>query len=322
MKRNSLRSLLYCSLLALIAGFTQVHAQKAYLSSDAIPDAEKAAKAAIGSDAVLTFIGTVPIDTTIGGIIAIKSKFDLTTGKAGVWGYVYYSPSTDSTATIVVVNLGLGGNQAQNLGNILPFPLSTTAVDVTVPNGNSDKLVARLATDTAFTHYRSDYPSATPGFVSLGQSIIPTGVPLPDNFPTNQPLWTVSFSGAKDSTMTCFVGAQTGDVYCQRLYLPPLSDVPESGATQGTAALTVAPNPANGRTRVTINVPDGVRLTSSDEIGLYNTAGQKVLDLGTSLRANDMRFAEFDAKSLPAGVYYCRAIGSNWNGVIGVVVGK
>jgi hypothetical protein len=318
MKRRSLRLAILFSVLSLLSGYAELKAQilTPYLSKEGISAAETQAKSAIGSDAILTYIGTFGNIDTLG----FQSKFNLDNGKSQIWGYVFYSPSTQQTTSIAVAKIVIQF-VPQDLGNIFPFTLSTQAVDVSQPYSNSDKLVERLKTDTAFQRYRTELKDASPDFVSYGQSIIPTGVPLPDNFPTDQPVWTVSFVGGGDSTMTCFVGAKTGVTICQRIQLPTLS-VPQNGTVQGTAALTVTPNPVTGMTRVRIALPEGVHFASGAGLALYNATGAKVLDLTGSLVSNDLQFAEFDSRTLPAGIYYCRAIGSNWNGTVGVVVEK
>src|SRR5205085_1445311 len=102
MNQISVRTAICLLLLMVLAGSMQLSAQLSptpYLSKDAISNAEKAAKSSIGNDAVLTYIGTFPIDTTI-GILSINSKFNLDNGKTEVWGYVYYSDSTKKSTTI------------------------------------------------------------------------------------------------------------------------------------------------------------------------------------------------------------------------------
>lgn len=307
--------------VAFLTGAQQCLAQlnTPYLSADAqaIAKATTLAKDSIGSDAMLTFIGTVGHIDTLG----LSSEFNLDNGKAGLWGYIFYSPSTQKTKTIGVVSIPVLGYTALTLPIDFPAVGTTTALSTTVTYGNSDKMVAQLKTDTTFAQYHKDFPSQTPDFLSLGNLATIDSVPLPISFNTNQELWTISFIGSGSMSMTCFVGASDGSTYCRRVYIPTL-DVPAASdnAIRGTADVVVAPNPANGRTRVSLDLPSGVQMDQNVSLALFDAAGAKVLDLTGDLARSGGSFVEFDSHALPAGVYFVRAFGSNWVGVKGVVV--
>jgi hypothetical protein len=288
-----------------------------YLAKEGMQTAAKAAKDSLASDAVLIYIGTFGDFEAQG----VTTKFDLNNGKASIWGYVYYSPSLDKSTTIAVVKI-LIVYQAIVVPDLpIPFPPADQSVDVSGSYANSDKLVQRLKTDTAFTRYHAELPSARPDFVSYGSTVPDNPIPMPDGFPTDEPLWTVSFIGSGDSTMTCFVAANTGTTICQRISLPQLSVGHESDGVGGTEALAVAPNPATGRTHIAVSIPSGVSAVGAEMV-LFNALGQKVLDLSESFARNGYRHAEFDASRLPAGKYFCRVTGTQWNGSIGVVIGQ
>jgi hypothetical protein len=288
-----------------------------YLAKEGMQTAAKAAKDSLASDAVLIYIGTFGDFEAQG----VTTKFDLDNGKASVWGYVYYSPSLDKSTTIAVVKF-LIVYQAIVVPDLpIPFPPADKSVDMSGSYANSDKLVQRLKTDTAFTRYHTELPEARPDFVSYGATVPDNPIPMPDGFPTDEPLWTVSFLGSGDSTMTCFVAANSGATICQRISLPQLSVDGESNGIAGTAALSVAPNPATGRTHIAVNIPSGVSAVGAEMV-LFNALGEKVLDLSESFARTGYSYAEFDASTLPAGRYFCRVAGTKWSGNIGVVVGQ
>jgi hypothetical protein len=289
------------------------------LDASAKAAADKLAKDSLGADAMLTFIGAVGnIDTTLGAL-PIKSKFNPDDGTSGIWGYVYYSPTTTKSITIGVVKLPIIGPYAIPLD--IQFPVvGVGALNVNATYANSDKMAARLRADTTFVQYRKDYPDQSADFLSLGNLPTIDSVSLPVSFDLSQSIWTVSFIGTGSRPMTCFVGAGDGTTYCRRVYAPTLA-VPgeQDGAARGTADIVVAPNPANGLTRVSIDLPTGVPMGALSA-ALYNASGVKVLDFASDLMHDG--FVEFDSHLLPAGVYFVRAVGPNWTGTKGVIVQK
>jgi hypothetical protein len=319
MKRSFVIAILLVLFMMLVGG-VDLKAQlepTPYLAKEGMQTAAKAAKDSLASDAVLIYIGTFGDFEAQG----VTTKFDLNNGKASVWGYVYYSPSLDKSLTIVVVKV-LIVYQAFVVSDLpLPVQPADESVDVSGSYANSDKLVQRLKTDTAFTRYHSELPDARPDFVSYGATVPDNPIPMPDGFPNDEPLWTVSFIGSGDSTMTCFVAANTGTTICQRISLPQLSVDDESNGLAGTAALAVSPNPATGRTHIAVSVPYGMSAAGAEMV-LFNALGEKVLDLSESFARTGYSHAEFDASTLPAGRYFCRVAGTQWNGSIGVVVGQ
>jgi hypothetical protein len=141
---------------------------------------------------------------------------------------------------------------------------------------------------------------------------------LPDNFPLDAPFWTMAFgTPTNPEALVCFVASKTGTTFCQAAEIP--SSVEETGSA-ARATMAVTPNPSNGRTRVAVALPSGVRSLNDVAVELYDVTGRKVIDLTESFKANALQFAEFDSSNLPAGLYYCRAAGNGWHGMAGVVV--
>lgn len=309
----------YSGLLAVVLitlGSITVRAQtlQPFASHGGYPTAAASAKTALGSDAILIFVGTFGNLTYLGQEIT----FSTTDGRATLWGYTFYSPSTMQRKTIGVVR-PLGTFTPINLPDSLNGGLAQNPkqLDSAAPYFSSKDMVTKLPGDTAYARYRTQYPTVRPTVITLSD-VVADSVAVPVGFPLDKPIWSLIWSGEGDSTMVCVVASVTGDAYCQRIELP--SGVVSHDALVGTASLSVAPNPATGRTRVAVDIPTGMSLMRGVGLGLYNERGQMVMSLTESFIENDYHFAEFDATELPAGNYFCRAIGPGWNGVTGVAV--
>jgi hypothetical protein len=176
-------------------------------------------------------------------------------------------------------------------------------------------MVTRLATDTAFMRFRQKFPNRKADFAGLADAIDTTG--LIPGFPVDAPIWLVSFSGGGDSSMFCAVASKTGQAFCQRVEIP--SGV-RNDQTSSTSALTVSPNPAHGITRIDIHAPAGTRFAAGASATLYNTSGEKVLDLTESMAGSGFRNIELDAAALAPGAYFCVVQSGTWMHAIKMVV--
>lgn len=289
-----------------------------YLSGEGVGRAEQLAKDSLGSGAKLIMIATQSGTDPSSGF---SNEFDLATGKSSVWIYMYYDFPTQKAMTTALVNIPLLGFQGPaEVSDTIDFPSEAESriLDLTGQYASSDRIAERLQTNADYQMHRSEFPGMKPLSATM-TAMVPELVPI--GVDPNQPVWVISYEGMEDSSLTCVVGTRTGEVVCQRAEGPPLS-VPQSDGARGTAALSVAPNPASGRTRITIDLPEGIVYERDMSLRLYNEMGEEMLDLTESFISNDHRYVEFDAKQLPAGVYYCRALGSNWQGIVGVVVEK
>lgn len=311
------RYLLSALLLFLFAGIS-ARAQFDFTALEGLPTAQTSARASLGDDAYPVLIGA-PGNFDFQGF---PLRFDLESGRSSVWGYVFYSPSRGEFYSLVVVRVII--YQAIELG-ALPFPVPLDGVgelNIAGTYADSDDMIVRLESDTAYRQYRSDLPGANPAFLSLSQLLETDSLELPNGFPVGQGTWTVMFQGGGDSTMTCFVASETGEVFCRRIYGLPTSGVndPADRNTEGAApTLTVMPNPAGGDVTVSIS---GKREGDPAEsrLLLYNGAGQVVLDLTESLAANGYARATFPASLLPSGLYRCVLVGPWASESVGVVV--
>jgi hypothetical protein len=286
---------------------------------EGIATARSIAVDTLGSDAELMYVvafGDLQLDDP-----PLSSTFDLSNGKSNTWAYVYRSESQNRTTVVVVVKL-LIIFQGFSLGDI-PFQIPTlgSSLVTTGAYANSDTFVERLKTDSTYNKYRSDLPGALPDLISLGELIPGDSITLPGGFPLTEPTWSITWIGAGDSSMTCFVTAETGQVICRRRSVSISSVATNSSNIRGTANLIVQPNPATQMVRVTIDLPQGVRASDGIGLVLYDEAGRQVLNLTDRLAGNGSGVITFDAGNLPSGTYYIHAFGPDWTGTTGVVVG-
>lgn len=309
------RTLLLAIVLPALTVVSRAQILMPFNSNEGARAALQKAKDSIGADAHLTFVAT--FGNLSQGPLSLE--FDLNEGAATAWAYSFHSSSAAKTATIFVVKLPLIGFNTQSLGQAVPIPAQfDNALDTSGAYAGSSAMIGVLKEDTAFQRYRAELPGAKPGLITLGQLVQVDSVSLPNGFPLDQPTWTVLFNGGGDSTMTCFVASRTGEHFCRRIMLPVLGTPVDERLS--SAGMDVFPNPATGRTVIAVRPPNAARAPAS--VMLYDERGAMVLDLTASFNRSAHAYAEFDAATLPAGVYYCRAQGSGFSGTIGVVVGR
>ncbi len=312
--KRLLPTVLFTSLCFSSIGAAGLHAQFSFTALEGLPAAQSSATTALGSDATLVLVGAPGAFEYQG----FDLSFDIGTGTSNVWGYVFHSDASGEFATFIVVRVFV--YQAFELGS-LPFPLPgglDAELDVSGTYADSDDMVARLETDTAYLNYRQDLPGAAPQFLSLSRLLNTDSLELPNGFPVGQGTWTVSFSGGGDSTMTCCVASKTGEAFCRRIYGLPTSSVKE-GEGIAEKSMHVLPNPV--RDRVTVRIGG---YASTDLVGsrllLCNVNGETVRDLSESFRAYGNGEAEFSVADLPSGLYHCLLIGKDFHREAGIVV--
>lgn len=301
MRPRLLRIALILGTLLLLVGTEQAAAQ-AYPLKEGIDAATKKAQDTLAKDAIFVGAGTVGSMNFSG----IDLTFDLQTGNATAWLYLFYSPSLQKTMPIGVIKLFII-YQAFGIGEVpLPIPDGlTSAMNVSGQYFNSNQMVKRLETDTAYQRFRKELPGAKPSFLSVAE--LGDFTDLPGDFPLNQPIWSIFFSGEKDSTMSCFVGANTGNAFCRRI--SQTTAVPGSGVAGSDMRLTVLPNPANSSLSVGVRLPDGKSLPADARMGLYNLRGEQVVDLSSTLTESNGLPITFPTHMLPSGNYYIRLHG-------------
>lgn len=202
--------LLLATATLLFAVATSASAQFTFSALDGLPAAFERAKDSVGIDAEIVFIATtgeIPNSP-------VPIEFNFSNGRAPAWVYVFRSEQEDRVAAVFVVRVF--AYQAFLLPSI-PFPIPEVlqSVDTKKEYSDSPKMAGQLRANATFAQYRSDYPDAAPSIVGIG-TLLGDNVPVPDGFPVQGSIWTVSFQGQGDSAMTCFVAAISGETFCLR----------------------------------------------------------------------------------------------------------
>lgn len=299
------------AVLILLLGSTQDGRAQNFSALDGLPTARAEAESVLGPDAIPVIIGA-PGEFELQDI-PIPIEFDLETGKATLWGYVFYSPSEQQFRSFAVVRLFT--YQVFEVGDLpieLPGDL-VTEVNTDATYADSDNMINRLETDTAYQKYRTDLPDVKPTFAMLTGPADREPMQLPNGFPTGQGLWSMSFQGGGDSTMTCVVASETGEAFCRRIYGLPTTSVNDGeNGDENTVTLSVAPNPVRSGSNVTLNLAGLPRHRSREcTLLLYDAAGAVVLDLSAQLSIGSGSVVSFDSGMLPSGTYYCRLAGAD-----------
>jgi hypothetical protein len=310
---SKLFGLLTVALIATLALANGASAQTPFASNQGIPAAQSTAEDSLGSDAMLVSVLTSGENPLTGG-----EAFDIETGESEGWIYFFYSPSQDRSAGVIVVQLVPGLFMTQGgVGDSVEGASDVMQLMANLPYSNSSDMARAIRSNADYQTYRTLNGTV---FVSLAAYLKgTTPVPgMPNDFPLNDEIWTVGFQDDVDSTkqLICIVAASTGQTYCVSSEVAAIADE-EARANVG---MQLAPNPAAGRARVTVTAPQNGRSLDGVRLGLFDATGREVLDLTTSFAESGYRFAEFDATSLPAGSYFCRAVGNGYNGVLGTIV--
>jgi hypothetical protein len=297
-------------LTAALAMTAVAAAQTSFTSSAGMPTAEARAKDSLGADVVPVSIATTGSDPSG------ATGFDIETGTSSFWTYTHYSPSRDEGVIHVLFQAQPGIFVGS--GALLPKESGLSEAHAITLDGafaNSDQMAAAIRADGQYQAFRATFGAIRVDLAMLTSVLSPDLPELPQGFPSDSPIWSVVMSDDSDSatTLTCLVAASTGQTVC-------VSSRPTGVAAEPTRqalAVRVAPNPASGI--VSVKLAPSVGRLEGLRLGLFDASGAQVLDLGPSLAGNDYSHAEFDAASIPAGIYFVRAVGAGMNSVVATV---
>ena len=300
-RRSPERLLFTGLLLLLLLGTTErSSAQFTFPALEGISAAREMAVDSIGTDAELVMIATLgELD-----LQGFTLSFDLESGKAMAWIYSFRGDTSSSLFSVAVVRLF--GFQTFSAGAV-PLPATNLLQQLSTAGdyADSDQMAQILHTDETFIRYMADLPGSLPSFITLGQ-FLPDNLPLPDEFPLAQSLWTVSFQGEGDSAMTCFVGTETGTTFCLRQpEFLSVEDEEDAGSSQRLAG--TGPNPVTDVLAISID-GRGPQEIGKIELHIYNSLGQSVADLSReaaeAFARRDVTTIRFDTRPLPSGPYH------------------
>lgn len=305
--KQLLLALGFATVLSVAATPASAQLLNKFLALEEVERATAIAKDSIGDNALLVGIATAGV-IDLGGFGTFDG-FDPSTGKSSAWAYQFLTPSGDEGVAVGVAKFIIGDPLViTEDGN--DFDLEPDELDLSGNFANSDAFVAQLKNNEEFKKYGQEYPNAVPEGIVLSWQPEVTDE-LPETFPTDMPIWGIYYNTnadiPDDSTLVCFVASGTGVSHCVRFNV---SGVDDPSAGNVGLGLSVAPNPARsvGTARLTIAPENGVVLPT--EVGLYNSLGQKVLDLNDRLIPDGSGgfVAEFNLAGLGTGSYICRVV--------------
>jgi hypothetical protein len=131
-------------------------------------------------------------------------------------------------------------------------------------------------------------------------------------------LATVADTGVYDVVINGICGIDTSDG--AHLFIEQLAAIPgNKEANTGEASLQIIPHPASRMTMLIVQAPE-LALDRHPQLYLYDPLGGRALDLSSSFEHGNFEHAEFDAGSLPSGIYTCQLVTNAGSRMMGVVV--
>ena len=309
-----LRTTFTAAVFLLCLACATSYAQTPFESAEGIDVAMAAARDSIGQDAELVTLLSAGADPVTGG-----PAFNIETGKSIFWAYAFYSPSSQKGYVHLLFQLvpGFFTGDGQVEDSVDP---GTAAIIISANKqfSNSAQMAGRVRSNGDYQIFREDNGGIVVDIVQLVRGTGPLPG-MPNDFPSDDELWLMVAHAENDTSkqLICFVATTDGQTYC---LTEAALGVDDEVTADISSSMRVSPNPAVGRTRVTITAPRTGRDLHGLRLGLFDATGREVLDLTESFERTGHEHAEFDASALPAGTYFCRAVGAGFNGVIGTIV--
>lgn len=291
----------------------------AFLALEELPRATTIAKDSIGDNAILVGIATAGMIEL--GSFGTYEGFDAKTGKSSGWAYQFLIPSGEDGVAVGIAKFIIGDPLVfSERGN--DFDLEPDALDMSGNFTNSDEFVGQLHKNSTFIDYGKDYPDAIPEGIVLSWQ--PDAIEqLPNSFPLDKPIWGIFYNTnadvPDDSTMICFVSSGQGETHCIRFNV---SSVDDPTGKNGGVRLSVAPNPVHKTGVATLRIESIEPGKTPDDVSLYNTLGEQVIDLKDRLVPDGQGgfTADFNLAGLVSGNYVCRVVRGNHVQSIQIIV--
>ena len=215
--------------------------------------------------------------------VPVKLEFDLSTGEASAWLYMFHSEEQDTSATYAVVKTAFGMQampiNAGDIGGGLPFN-PTESLDE-IQWMNSDKLMENIRENSRYTDFLDVFPNT---IWAMGALFVE---PM-----QKQAVWAVIFKGDDTHNLNCFVDAVSGETQC----MSPTTDVEDVNTSPD---LKVYPNPVSDMAIVSIPI-DEIDLNAN--LKIYDMRGNQILAVSNFDINSDGSFA-LNVSNLAAGVY-------------------
>jgi hypothetical protein len=139
----------------------------------------------------------------------------------------------------------------------------------------------------------------------------------------NAPSYTISFSSFDDGGFyDVIVSGSCGNDTSRKALIVFMIWVGVPGNVEKTeeiSSLQIIPHPATRMTKLIIHAPE-LSLDRHPQLYLYDAVGLLALDLSSSFEQGNYKHADFDAGSLPSGIYTCQLVTRLGSRLMGVVV--
>lgn len=219
----------------------------------------------------------------------ISITFDIQTGKATAWLYVFRSKDTpDTVKAYGVVKVPIIGFQAMDIpyGDIASMiPVDPKQSLNGVNYMDSDQMLSTMKSDSKLSAAISEDPSTKLTYGAVAVNPIPPYV-------VGDPYWAALFT-SKYKKVQCVLNAKTGAIDC-------LSEKVSAEDGENATKPQVFPNPANNVVFVT--VPKSIQ-SSEYSFGIFDETGNKITDLNAPT-SGETETVSFTLESLPSGVYF------------------
>lgn len=289
-------------IIAIIACNISVLAQ--FKAKEGIETATSKVTASGFPSPTLMAIGT--INGSIQGF-PLQLTFDLSTGNATAWLYIFKSSTADTTAYVGVVKV-LGSYMAYELSpSVIPdfksvFSWETSLSDVSW--FNSDEIGTYLAEDTDYQEFKTTNPDAKPSLIGVFSS-------AKNPWKVNLTYWGL-FWELDGTNYTCAINAQTGETMCLGGF------VGVDDEQNSTVQLSVYPNPA---TKIAfIKIPKEFQSTDS-KFEVFSQKGIKVDELITP-QSGEAEYIILPLDYYSNGIYFLNYSSKSFNKTLKLIVNK
>ncbi len=287
-------TILITALLLLLAYAPEASAQK-FVSRDGFPTAlNKVQEDAIDSAGNVSKAGmTNPELMAVGTLsgqlpnLPVELEFDLNTGEATVWVYVFKSADDNSDVRAIgVLKLFIFMAQEISLADLGDLPVEPDAkIDLDKWKVDSDGLAKKLWENSAFTDYLDVYPNTKLEMLGLG-------VNFANPFDPDAVTWAGVFSEGDSPRLTCITNAETGETICFKLQTSVPDEIIEN--------LEIYPNPFSQFTTINYELTN----PGNVELKVYDMLGNEVAELVNDYLDAGIHSAIFNAAGHSEGMYY------------------
>jgi len=269
----------------------------AFKASEGVNAAKKSADSSITSPKL---VGVLTLgDTTSAIQLPFPVKFfDYTNGTSQGWIYFFRGlakgKTTDTTMSFAVARVGIG---IFSVFQAFSFDLGVGAVgaffakDSVLPAKffDSDKMIAAIKSDAEFKKYNVINPDSKAFLIPMGYT------PLALQFPSNTPVWSLTFGGpTTNGTLSCEVHVVTGETKCRAIAVGV-----EEGSTAGT--FSISPNPASNYSVISLPQDD---FSPTVTLELYTSIGTKIQNFTLSVGMGESIHLPLDG--LSNGLYFVK----------------